>query len=339
MNDSQFYVGGLMDLSAYRLDQVEDHSEWNSLVETSKEGTIFNLTAFTDALSDQITNLGCYKGDELLGGISLMETGSKAAQRPELVIYNSPMLRKSDDQQASANQFAEQFRTLAVIVRELTKRYQTIEIQTHYELNDTRPFEWHNYGLDLPRFEFYPRHTCVLDLSDSFGFEDDYLHSPLYLRCSKSRRQEIRYAIAGGVNVQRRYDSTVFSELYKQTFDRQGVKVDQTSLRELLSLCDGLEKAQKLMMYIATDANGDVGSVAVFGLDSKRAYYLYGANSAVARRSHTGSMVLFSAFLDLMKMRVSEVDLEGINSPARGHFKMSFGGNMRTYSSMKLRAQ
>ena len=71
--------------------------------------------------------------------------------------------------------------------------------------------------------------------------------------------------------------------------------------------------------------------MAFFGWDNKRAYYIFGANDPAKRNGHTGTNVLWEAFYDLSKMGINEVDLEGINSPKRGWFKLSFGGNIRPY--------
>ena len=47
-------------------------------------------------------------------------------------------------------------------------------------------------------------------------------------------------------------------------------------------------------------------------------------------------MVLWDAFLDLAASGVKEIDLEGVNSPLRGHFKLSFGGSILPYYRLKL---
>jgi lipid II:glycine glycyltransferase (peptidoglycan interpeptide bridge formation enzyme) len=75
----------------------------------------------------------------------------------------------------------------------------------------------------------------------------------------------------------------------------------------------------------------------VFGWDSKRAYYVFGANAPDLRDDHTGTMVLWDALLDLRARGIVAVDLEGINSPLRGHFKLSFGGSVTPYYHLALR--
>ena len=77
--------------------------------------------------------------------------------------------------------------------------------------------------------------------------------------------------------------------------------------------------------------------MAIYLLDNKRAYYLFGANDPEMRSSHTGTAVLWSAFHILAARGYEEMDLEGINSPHRGWFKLSFGGDIRPYYELLYR--
>ncbi len=325
-----------MDLSSYSLQPVEDKVEWQQFVENSDQGTLFNQPQFLDALDGSPVLWGCYKGSELRGAISLFEKDTETAFRNDLMIYNSIMLKAPDKHQSSANQFAEQFRTISALTRDLTTRYRSMSFQTHPSLTDIRPLLWHNYGTNLAKFCCTPRFTTIISLSTSCEFGNNFVNSPIYLQCSKSRRQEIRYAQSKGVTVTQELDMGLFTDLYRKTFARQGNQVDEQSLDEICRVCHSLDQNDQGAMYVARDSHGDVGSIAVFGFDNKRAYYLYGANSAVARQSHTGSYVLFHAFEHLMKQGINEVDLEGVNSPARGHFKMSFGGHLTPYYTVQL---
>ena len=53
------------------------------------------------------------------------------------------------------------------------------------------------------------------------------------------------------------------------------------------------------------------------------------------RSQHTGTAVLWDAFNGLSDHGIREVDLEGVNSPQRGWFKMSFGGDLVPYYELK----
>ena len=169
---SEFYAPGLMDLSSYRLEEINDTVMWDRFVSQSEQGSVFNLTAFLDALEKPIRKWGCYKGSELKGAICVVETiqsGTVAIIRPSLLIYNSILLPRPDPQQAKANQFAEEFRTVSAMVKELMQRYTSVSLQTHFSFTDLRPFLWHNYGTELPKFEVKPKFTAILQQPNDYA--------------------------------------------------------------------------------------------------------------------------------------------------------------------------
>ena len=92
------------------------------------------------------------------------------------------------------------------------------------------------------------------------------------------------------------------------------------------------ELIQDVMIYTS---NGDLGSMAFFAIDHIRAYYLFGANDPGIRDQHTGTAVIWDAFRFLNATGVKEVDLEVVNSPNRGWFKLSFGGELVPYYNLK----
>ena len=109
------------------------------------------------------------------------------------------------------------------------------------------------------------------------------------------------------------------------------------NIQTIRNLLDNLSLKSKLRLFASKTKEGEVGSMAAFATDQKRAYYVFGANSSHMRDAHTGTMVLWDGFELLRLSGVSEIDLEGINSPRRGYFKLSFGGDIVPYYHLKLK--
>jgi lipid II:glycine glycyltransferase (peptidoglycan interpeptide bridge formation enzyme) len=91
---------------------------------------------------------------------------------------------------------------------------------------------------------------------------------------------------------------------------------------------------KKARLYASYDEKNELGSMAFFAWDNKRAYYIFGASDPIKRNGHSGTAVLWDAFYDLNNIGIDKVDLEGINSPHRGWFKLSFGGDIVPYYRM-----
>jgi lipid II:glycine glycyltransferase (peptidoglycan interpeptide bridge formation enzyme) len=88
--------------------------------------------------------------------------------------------------------------------------------------------------------------------------------------------------------------------------------------------------------FTSYTAEGEPGSVVVFGIDDKRAYWLWGASNPELRDAHTGTAVVWDGMMKLAREEGIEVDLEGVNSPHRGWFKLSFGGTLEPYWQVRL---
>lgn len=66
--------------------------------------------------------------------------------------------------------------------------------------------------------------------------------------------------------------------------------------------------------------------------DNKRSYYLFGAKNNKIKNSWGGTLINWEAFKYIARYKsLGEIDLEGINSPNRGSFKLSFGGSIISY--------
>lgn len=71
--------------------------------------------------------------------------------------------------------------------------------------------------------------------------------------------------------------------------------------------------------------------MAVFLIMGDIGYYLFGVSDFEYRNMQTGTAVLWQTFSILAERGIHHIDLEGVNSPARGWFKLSFGVELKPY--------
>lgn len=337
MTTQEFYQPGFMDLTSYQLRPGPEGADWDDLIARSDQGSIFCLTPYLQNLVNaQPRTLCCFKGSEIKAALVVMESpDGKSCIYEDFAIHTGIMLLPPIGNQSSAQTTAENFRIISFIVSELTRQYSGVFISAHPSFPDIRPFLWHNYGREAPKFQIDVRYTSMLDLKGA-NPDGPINENPIYQSSSKSRRQEIRYGIQKGVKTICESNVEQFLALYRSTFHRQGQTLDERQFQRLKSLVEGLLSAGLARMYLSWSGAGELGSIAVFGIDSRRAYYLFGANDADQRNQHTGTMVVWDALTDLATLGVKEVDLEGVNSPQRGHFKLSFGGTLTPYYHLAL---
>ena len=75
---------------------------------------------------------------------------------------------------------------------------------------------------------------------------------------------------------------------------------------------------------------------AIFSLHNNTACYLYGAGDVDVSERLGGTYSLWKAIEKCYEKKIECVDLEGVNSPQRGSFKISFGGNLANYYKVIL---
>ncbi|MEL6585656.1 MAG: GNAT family N-acetyltransferase [Pseudomonadota bacterium] len=323
-----------MDLSKYHLERAGPGADWDALVEASDQGTIFALSAYLEAIPFRPAYWLCMKGDQVAGAAALIETADgTSTQLAPHVIHGGLMFAPAPPEQVAAMTISEEYRITCAMLRDLAATYRDLAFQGAPTLTDLRPLQWHNYGQDGPKVRIDLRYTSYVPLVPMTG---DLPEWPVYLALNKSRRQSVRYGMKAGITVDQ--DATIadFLGLYRETFARQDVTVPEEEIALLDAVCTALRAQGRLRLFAARPVDGTLGSISVWGLDAKRAYYLYGANAPALREEHCGTMAIFDAFRALAAEGVEEVDMEGINSPQRGYFKLSFGGDVRPYPRVHL---
>jgi len=112
--------------------------------------------------------------------------------------------------------------------------------------------------------------------------------------------------------------------------------LSQDNYDSVLRVTENLARLGKARMFVTFDSKNEPGFCAVYLIDSKRAYYLFGSGDPEHQGDAAGTLVHWNAFQLLKNSGISEVDLVGANSPNRGAFKVSFGGRLVPYFDLKL---
>jgi hypothetical protein len=313
------------------LEKTDLDEKWGKFVKSSLNGTIFSYPDYLKSINANVSVYYCLKKKEIRAALSVVESEDKEATiLHDFVIYNGIMFALPVKTQNHYQVLSEHYKITTFISEELAKIYKNIALSLHPSIIDIRPFLWHNYGTDIPKYVPDVRYTTYVDITE-FSDAERNEDISIFSNTSSSRRQEIRYAIRDKVRTKDTFNAELFVNFYNKTMSRQGIVAKDHILNEMEHLVTNMFKSGLGRMFVSYTAEGEPGSMVFFGIDNKRSYYIFGANDPSMRDSHTGSVVLWDAFYALSKDGVKEVDLEGINSPYRGWFKLSFGGDIRPY--------
>jgi hypothetical protein len=319
----------------YRLEDAAFGEEWDRFVATSAEGSLFALSGYLRHVAAKPVLQWCYRRNERRAALLLIEDPAGGVGLHDFVVYSGLLFGPPTNKQNRAQRISEQHEIAEFVAAQLAARYPRVEFALSPATVDVRAFLWHNYGKPGPHYHASVRYTSTVDLKGFAGAAaPDTV--PLFAEFSSARRQEIRYAIRDGVRTTGEFDAAAFVRFYAATMRRQDIEVPAPTLAAMTRLIEGSHGEGLGRMYVSRTAAGDVGSMAYIGLDARRAYYVFGANDPALRDSHTGSAVLWDAFRMLADEGVAELDLEGVNSPRRGWFKLSFGGTLLPYYEVRL---
>lgn len=322
----------------YRLERTELGDKWDAFVTSSPDLSVFITSAYLDNVGARIGLYKCLNVEELRAVVAVVESADgSAAVLDDLVIYSGICVGPPTTGQTRAQRISERYELATFVAEQLANRYESIEFAMPPSMDDVRPFLWHNYGREFGRYSANVRYTSYLSIADMAGAER--LESiDAYREATGARRREIRYARRDGVVTEEFREVSVFADFYRRTMERQGESVVPGMLDRMTGLIDALISGGVAKMFATRTADGALGNVAVYAVDPLRAYYLFGAGDPALRNTPTGTAILWDAFSALAKDGVTLVDLEGVNSPRRGWFKMSFGGTLVPYYEICMRA-
>lgn len=317
----------------FRVEETTVDEYWDSLISDSEEGSAFAKSDFLLSLKSEIKAYIVYNNNEPRALGYFPVSGDNIVENEFLIYFGLAFCKKPKNQ--NYHQFqTEKFEITTFFLDEIGSKFRDIFLQLSPSIVDTRPYLWYNYDGAGPTYTPDIRYTAIVDLSQINSEQD--LDSDLFLEFSSSRRQEVRYAIKKGVETKQEFNAKEFVRFYKETMERQGEDVEKAFLDEMNELLEALSKFDWCNMFVSYTAEGEPGSMAFFIHDHDKVYYLLGANDPKFRNAHTGTAVLWDAMRFYAKKGLKIMDLEGVNSPRRGWFKLSFGARILPYYSFHL---
>ena len=324
-------------MGKYSLVAADDFEEWDSFVDRSPQGTIFSKSYYLLAADVNHALFYVLKGQEKKAAVALtLSRDGGSCILDDLVIYNGIMFQDCKTQKP-VKERAERFEIVEHIISELVKQYSSIEMSLVPQLEDMRPFLWHNYDSDQleDKFKIDIRYTSYLNISELAVIRNEE-ETNIFLNLDTLRQRNIRQARNEKFLVTKELEIELFMRFYTKLMRGQGEEASEGKLLRIKNLIHKLIKSGNANVYFSRNATGDIGYITIFCHDKRRSYYLFGAGSPEVKGHCYGTIAFWDAFKDLSQNSgVTEIDLEGINSPKRGWFKLSFGGDFKTYYQVK----
>lgn len=252
----------------------------------------------------------------------------------DLIIHNGLWFVKQT-QQKPVKERNERFRLTEAVIHFLISNFQRIELSLSPQLTDIRPFLWHNYHLPKEKkFEVNPRYTSYLDISELKDL-DEKQGSKLFQDLDTVRKRNIREAVRKKAVLDECDNFSLLLDNYQKTLNLGGEEFLKVRVQMEL-LMQAIQKDGYGQLYRVSNSIKKTIYQVFFAWDTKRAYYLFGAGETVEKENYQGTYAFWEAMGILANKGITEIDFEGVNSPNRGWFKLSFGGTLVPYFELSL---
>lgn len=318
-------------MSKYSLEPVTDLAHWDAFISSSKEHSIFSRGIYLTNIGAKFNLYLVQKGNQIKAAVYVISDGQGKVVTNDLVIY-SGIVFADNAEQKSTKSLLERFELTEFIINFLDETYQSIDITLPPDIYDIRPFLWHNYHSERTADKFFVdvRYTSYLDISSLRDFDNEE-KTALFKGLETIRRRNIREARKSMATTVVDNRSSLFIRYYATLMEAQSSVQSAEKLLNMANLINQLIENHCAKMYVTRNAERVIQYITIFGWDKRRAYYLFGAPNPEAKERYKGTLSFWDAFIDLAKQGIKEIDMEGVNSPDRGWFKLSFGGELKTY--------
>ena len=311
--------------------------EWKKILTSHNVKNIFYQEEFINSCEQNAILLKILNGEDNIGICLLPPSNSNNSIQNDLLIHAGLYFYEQYKLKTGKLKLNEvRFRANQAIVEFINENFSSITWRTNYEYQDLRPYLWHNYGKEGPRFTATPRYTLIKDISDLDN--KDPMNTSSFNSMVYTRRRLVRIGLREKGTVTHDFSTMDFVKGYAQMMEDYDSKVPTQTINEMTKLIDRLREANLCKIYQVNSCHKKPLYRCIFGLSGKKAYYLFGSKvNPNDRSTWHGTLILWSAFVDLARQGIRKVDLEGVNSPQRGWFKESFGGELKTYYELSMK--
>lgn len=322
-----------MSSSKLSIERVSDWGQWNALVERSRQGTLFSEKFYLDAVGHRHHLWWVKQGDQIKAGVCVVVSeDERDCELDDLVIYGG-LLFGLDPMRQMVKRRHDEFQIAEFVAGHLAETYGTIKLALSPHCQDMRPFLWYRYhDEDIFKYALDLRYTSYLDIGELRECRGREEESRFFVEMETVRRYSVREARKKGGMVVPAMDGLTLVNYYRALMAGQGDEQSKDKLAAMLRVIEALLDAGRGMVLHVLDAGGTILYAVMYGWDNKRAYYLFGAGHPEASTPWQGTLAHWEASKHLAQQHgIVEIDLEGVNSPQRGWFKLGFGGDLRSY--------
>ena len=298
-------------------EECKSDEKWDSFIFNSENKNIFSHSIFLNQSKYEKKKIFLKKGSEIIASYNIFYEKKNIVQSE--YIYSSINFRKIENKNKPSIVY-EKFLVVDLFKDYLIENFDSGEFTLDYYSNDLRPFMHYNF---LKKKDIFTvkniKYTSLVELS-KIGDLSTF---------SRSNRQQYNYSLNENFLVEEVFDLEFIRKVLKETFLRQKIKNDD-NLNNYFIFLSKLNQLNLVRMYLCKKGETKL-SFCLFSCVGDKATYLNGGRIEDNNQNYSLTYNLIKSFFFLSKLGIKFVDLEGINDPKRGFWKIGFGGDIKPY--------
>jgi hypothetical protein len=290
----------------------DEQTEWESLVESSPQGTIFHKYKWLESFKDySFKILVCTHKHVIIAGMPLPYTirfHLKFGVNPPFTPYQGIIFKATESKYVRKLSFEKAVSRL--LAEKAKNSLPYFRYCFHYNFVDAQPLIWAGFSVT-------PNYTYILNLESS--------SETILENMEKTARNRIKRALKYNLEF---CDATITDivDLTFLTYARKGQQPPYSRQR-YQEYWEGFSKIGKIKAIIAKDHNELIAGGAIV-YDTKSAYYLVGGVNQSRNFSGIGQLALWNLIEYSKSIGLENFDFEGSMNENIEQFFRHFGGRL-----------
>jgi len=297
----------------------EEYARWDELVALSEDGTIFQTSAWMQTFAKwqnlKFRIAGCFKGDQLTGGMAFTCKKKfgwiRVMQIPYKTSFYGPVLARTETRYISKRESHHQgiIDPLLSFLLSENKLFSAI-LPPAYQ--DVRPFQWRGFHSGI-HYTYLARLDSETDLLSMYD-------PSLRRQIKKGEHQE--HALMAENSPERILQAHALEQL---SFRRQHLDLNYASGEDFVSFILSLTEKGAAQTYVMEHQGKAIAAqIVILDKAKKRAYYwLAGADEAYLSTG-LNQLLLHKILMDLSEKGYETFDFVGAGTESIARYKASF---------------
>ncbi|WP_238882196.1 GNAT family N-acetyltransferase [Clostridium sp. YIM B02551] len=282
---------------------------WDSFVETSPQGNIFNKKFWLDAVCSNFEIYVAEENGKIVGGIVVPNIKNRIYSMPKLTPQLGILLGKENDNIKYNKLISRGVTITSDLINILPKKPLQLEYNFSVNYTNMLPFIWNGYNVNL-------KYTYKInDTSDLKVVYDNFDYGI---------KSEIKKAMGKNIRVSEEYSIEDFYRVNNLTFERQNAVIPY-SLEFIKKLDETLKENNCRKMLFAVNELDEIVAGVYLIYDKDTTYYLMGGADPDWRKFGVQSLLVWEAIKFSSEINTA-FDFEGSMVPSIENYFRKFGG-------------